>query len=556
MEVNLLRGEDRPFLHNPVMAKKRQRHNRLKRNDPCSCGSGRKYKNCHGAVSSVSNVVPDAKGINNLHKRLLASERLREKQQGKGKPIIAAKHAGFQYVAVGNMLLAGKWRTFHDFLFEYIRDTLGATWWNSELKKPLVKRHIILQWDYSIGKYLKGAIKNSGEVYGTNMTGAASAYMGLSYNLYLLAHNAELRDKFVERLKSPDQFRGAYYETFVSACFILAGFELSLEDESDITKKHCEFTATSKASGKKYSVEAKSRAPGKAHVDIGQQLSAALRKVANYPRVVFIDVNLPDDQENTPDRLLSDLLPRIKRMESTLKIEGKPAPPAFVFVTNHPYHYDLEGTGTKCAALGEGFKIPDFGYSTVFANLIDAFKSLKKHEDMVTVINAFREYSIPPTFDGEIPEYSFDRAERRFIIGEHYDISTFEPGAVGKLTTGTVSEDGRNAHLVFQTSDGRSVIMKAELTDAEVSAYRQHPETFFGVHLKQSITAETPLDLFEFIYNSYKETPKEKILEFMLGASDIDKLKNLPHQELLLIYCDRLVSNVMANNNTNKSGRA
>ena len=89
------------------------------------------------------------------------------------------------------------------------------------------------------------------------VTGVVACYLGLAYSLYLLAHNVELQEKLVRRLKVPGQFQGAYYEVTVANILIRAGFELELEDESDGTVKHCEFSARSRRTGKKYWVEAK-----------------------------------------------------------------------------------------------------------------------------------------------------------------------------------------------------------------------------------------------------------------------------------------------------------
>jgi hypothetical protein len=48
----------------------------------------------------------------------------------------------------------------------------------------------------------------------------------------------------IKRLKNNDNFAGAYYETFVAAAFIKAGFNLEFENEQDGQTTHCEFIAT------------------------------------------------------------------------------------------------------------------------------------------------------------------------------------------------------------------------------------------------------------------------------------------------------------------------
>lgn len=485
---------------------------------------------------------PEIQAIIEQHK---AKELRRERQQGLGKPIIGAQFKGYQFVAVGGRLHYGKWKTFFEFLSDYIKQTIGSDWGNAEIAKPLEHRHPILQWYDAVCRYQQKMFLEPGKVHTAPATGATSAYFGLAYNLYLLAHNVALQRRLIARIKNPDQFRGAYYEIFVAACFILAGFELSLEDEGNPTSTHCEFNARSKITGKTYSVEAKSRAPNKSHLDVGNQLYAALTKTAHHPRIVFIDVNVPAAQTSTDDKWLGELVSAIKNRETTLKVNGQPAPPAFVIVTNHPYHYDLETTATHRGAVAVGFKIPDFGANTEFPGLIEAFKAMRKHMDLFRLLDTFRQYHVPSTFDGEVPEFAFGNAERRWMVGEQYELSDYEDGAVGVLENGIVSEQEKEAHLVFALQDGRRVIMRSPLTDAEVAAYRHHPETFFGVHQHVGRNITDPLALFEFIFDTYKNTSREKLLEFLRSASDFEQLCTLNTDELLLVFCDRHVGAVM-----------
>lgn len=89
------------------------------------------------------------------------------------------------------------------------------------------------------------------------MTGVVRAYLGLAYDLYLSAHNAELPALLLKRLRNAKTFDGALYEAFVIGAFDKAGFAIEFEDEGDSTVSHCEFTATHNVTGRKFSVEAK-----------------------------------------------------------------------------------------------------------------------------------------------------------------------------------------------------------------------------------------------------------------------------------------------------------
>jgi len=180
-------------------------------------------------------------------------------QQGHGAPIIANEFKGYKIVVVGNTIhYSKKWKTFPDFLFYYIKHAIGSAWGNAEIAKPYEERHPIMQWYQQVCDYQKKYIPVPGEIVSSPAIGVVTTYLQLAYNLYLLSHNEELQTRLINRLKHPDQFPGAHYETYVFASLIKAGFDIKFEDEkSGMAGKHCECTITHKLSGNKYSVEAK-----------------------------------------------------------------------------------------------------------------------------------------------------------------------------------------------------------------------------------------------------------------------------------------------------------
>ena len=512
------------------------------RNDPCPCGSGKKFKRCHGGqtptTASIREIPPETLRLIEEHK---ARELRREQQQGLGRPIIATDFQGYKMVAVGSAVHWGKWKTFFDFLADYIKSVFGRDWGDTQIAKPLNERHPIMQWYEAVCHYQKKTIGEPGKVHTAPMTGATAAYFGLSYSLYLLAHNAELQTKLVGRLKNPDQFQGAYYETLVASWFILSGFELTLEDESDASDSHCEFSATSKRTGGTYSVEAKSRGPNKDHLDVGAQLAKALRKTAAHQRIVMIDVNVPNDPPRPADVWLKEVMGTLQRLQLTLTVNGEPAPPAFVLVTNHPYHYDLDGPVGGIAALVGGFKVPDLGPEGGFTTVRKAFETKRKYADIYGLLDSIQGYRIPATFDGEVAEFAFGKAERKWRIGERYDLQGGEPRVTGVLTAGAVLTVEKTVYLALQLDDGRSIIATAPMTDAEIAAYGAHPDTFFGVVNPVGKGLKTPLELFEWLYENYRKTPREGLLEFVASWPDASELAKLSDEELLLTYVDRMV---------------
>jgi len=512
---------------------------KIGRNDPCFCGSGKKYKKC-----CLNKTAPE-EDFSLQFARLQAQQKQIEKQQGLGRPIISIEHNGYRFVAVGSRMCYSKnWKTFHDFLFDNIKFVFGKEWGEGELKKSFEDRHPILQWQKLAHDYMQEHKGQDGQIHSAPITGAISALINLSYNLYLLAHNVKIQDYLIHRLKNKDLFAGALYETYVAGLFIQAGFTLEMEDESDSSSSHCEFTAIARGSNEKYSIEAKARQPFKKDIGIGNQLYEALRKKAKYKRVIFIDVNIPTLKEN-----VQKIVDELKEKEGTLKINAQPAPSAYVFMTNHSYAYDLDGCKFERMGFAHGFKIDDFRVSTQFHSIREALADRKKHKDMELLIQSIREHDeIPVTFEGDIPEFSFsaEAKNNRLLIGNKYIVPDGQGNnAEGVLKTATVSEKEKKIFGVYGLDNGKQIICENVMTDEEVRAYNKYPDTFFGVSLNQGGQARDPLELFDFLYGTYKLTPPEKLLEFMKNSSDFETLKKLPTEELLITYCERLVYSII-----------
>jgi hypothetical protein len=470
--------------------------------------------------------------------RSKAEEARREAIQGKGRGIISTEFKDHRLVAVGNQIYYAKsdqTKTFTDFLGRYLKTVLNPVWGNAEIAKPLEQRHPLLQWYDALCKLQAGS-SQSGEIKEFPAVGLVTAYYSLAYNLYLLQHNAEVQSHLVARLKVPEGFLATLYETHVAGWFILAGFKLSLENESDGSSTHCEFVAEAK-SGHRFSVEAKCRQPNKSNLDIGNQLAKALKKVAKHPRIVCIELSVRQEIiGDDHDTFIVQMVERIRSREAALTINGQPAPPAYVFVTNMPHHLHLHDDGAQRVLLAEGFKIPDFG-SIEYPSLTAAYKARQEHAGVYAVAEAFQQYKVPSTFDGEHPEFAFGKAERRFVVSDRHQM---DDGFIGVLEQGIVVENEKNAYLVYN-GDGRRVIYTAPLSDAELSAYKRHPETFFGKveHVGKQLTST--LDLYAFIYESCKNTPREKILEWFAKSPDIEALAKLPIEELRYSYAERTV---------------
>jgi hypothetical protein len=534
---------------------------KIGRNQLCPCGSAKKYKHCCGRVAGTPRPQPASPEMIRALEAHYAKERIRQEQQGLGKPIIAARFNDHQIVAIGKTVhWSAKAKTFPDFLGEYIKRVLGSDGWgNTELAKPFEQRHTLLQWYDAYCRYQAATIKTPGEVSSAVMTGVVACYLGTAYSLYLLDHNVELQARLVRRLKNPKDFQGAYYELIVANALIRAGFELTLEDETDPSTKHCEFAAVSQRTGKKYWVEAKMRAVvgllGKDDNDgtrnpnpISQMiphLNAALAKPAADERLIFIDLNteaaLGADGKPTWAQSSFARLERFERDELPAGVT------AYVFISNVPYHRMLnEPLHTVLAAFGLG--IPDFNRPGAY-RLVEIYRQKRKHADAFHIAEAFGKYpQLPTTFDGSLPSDTLE-GKPRPVIGETY---LFEgvanlPASVGgnlvaTVTTATVLEAEKQAYIGVTDQNGQSYILTEPMTDQQLADYKAHPEAYFGKIQHVGKKIDSKYELFEFFMDSYKGLGRATLLERLATHPNASSFAGMSDDDLLAEYCEGMAA--------------
>jgi len=517
---------------------------KIGRNNPCPCNSGRKFKRCHGF--SKGGTHPQARFQDDLLARDAALRVQRERQQGLGKPIISAEFKNQRFVAVGNRLFhSGRWRTFHDFLVGYISSAIGPAWGNAEIAKPAAERHPIIRWYQALCAHQRTFMDASGKVQTGSWTGAVGAYMHLAYDIYTLQHNAELQAILLGRLRNHERFTGARYEVQVAAIFIRAGFDLEFENEQDGSTTHCEFTATHRRTGQRFSVEAKRREAGR--LRIGRLFNGALAKQANHPRVVFIDVNMPDDTRGgSKPAFLEKVFADLRRFEGQA-LNGSPRPQAYVFLTNTPWEHALDAPAPRTTIQAEGFQIPEFKPRYV-SSLREAIDARERHIEMHELINSMREHAdVPSTFDGEIPEYAFNPDAVRIRIGERYMITDADgvdrPGVV---TTAIVIEAWRAIMCGVTLDDGQSVLCKIPATDDDIQAWRQHPDTMFGAVGQKQTRCEDPLEVYDFFHEAFRRLTKEELLKALATAPDYARLAKLGQPELASLHAERMANGALA----------
>lgn len=530
---------------------------KIGRNDPCFCGSGRKFKYCHGSPQyELPNLAASARLEREIiaegkrqFERHKAREMQRQKQQGLGRAIISTEFQGFRFVAVGNRVCWGKWKSFTDFLGNYLAATMGSDWGNAELAKPLEERHPLMQWYDKICLLQRAHVKQPGEIFSTPKTGAVSAYHRLAYNLYLIAHNVkDIQTRLIARLKNKAGFQGAYYETQVAAWLINAGFELEFENEQDRTSTHCEFTATYTSTGDRYSVEAKAREMrpgGSARTPVGNQLRKALVKRANHKRLVFIDLN---KALHTPQALgrSAERAEHILKSSENMEIDGVPAPPAYVCITNMNDQHALDEQSLLTMASFSGFKINDFT-RVEFPSLREAARARERHWPMIQLLKSMeRHCEIPQTFGGELPSEVFAANPLpRLQVGQLYSV----PGPDGReiaaeFIEGVVMEGKAVAILRDPATDTRW-IGTFEMSPEELEDYARYPDTYFGAFKPQGQKVETALDMFDFLVEAHRETAKEQLIALLPNYPDQHALHGLSQVELVEVVAEQYTYGAM-----------
>src|ERR1700719_168730 len=102
---------------------------KIGRNERCPCGSGVKYKRCHGNLARPSEIVMQQRfGV--ARARAEARQIELQRQHGRGRSPISLEVERHRIVAVGPRLhWSEAWKTFPDFLFDYYKLCLGHEWW-------------------------------------------------------------------------------------------------------------------------------------------------------------------------------------------------------------------------------------------------------------------------------------------------------------------------------------------------------------------------------------------------------------------------------------------
>ena len=160
----------------------------------------------------------------------------------------------------------------------------------------------------------------------------------------------------------------------------------------------------------------------------------------------------------------------------------------------------------------------------------------------------------PALHDGE-HQAAFEQSQREFKARgarREKQQGLGRPIIAAKLNSGhQMVAVGNRVHFstawrtFYQLATGEYINAVCPISDAELAAYRRYPETFFGEVREPSRHAKTLVDLCDFFYETYKNTTRENLLEWMTGSPDIEMLQTLSREDLAIIFCERLASSAI-----------
>jgi hypothetical protein len=244
---------------------------------------------------------------------------------------------------------------------------------------------------------------------------------------------------------------------------------------------------------------------------------------------------------------------QIRHNEQTDFPGGEKKPNAYVFVTNHAFHSNLSAPDAGVQVLATGFHIPGFGPDAPHSSYKGVLETRVRHSEMFALMKSMQtHYEIPSTFDGEMPQFAFQDSGGvpRLQFGRTYLVPTEDGREVpGRLYDAVVQEEQKQVVGCYQLATGVTVLARCPISDAELAAYRAYPDTFFGELRQPTRHAKTLVDWCDFFYETYKDTPRDKLLEWMAGAPDIERLQTLPQEDLAIIICERWAFNAFQTGN-------
>ncbi|UXN60487.1 SEC-C domain-containing protein [Phyllobacterium zundukense] len=531
------------------------RSTRIARSAPCPCGSGKKYKHCHGQIRKPELPEDMKEQIARMLRQREAQEIVRKRQQGHGKRIISAEFQGQRVVAVGNRIVfSPKWTFFTDFLLSYLPEVMGRDW-GAQAKKHGLK-HPLFGW---MDKFTAHS-KQHDTSKGAPAVGFVTGIFQFAYALYLMEHHDQLPKSLIGRLRQPDHFQPAVYETVVAAAFALAGAKI--EDAQAKSDKAPEFWATMK-SGRKYAVEAKRKNSWKNAYDLNSDVfrselrswlrnkvhAASEKKLSNAVYWFELSIGTNFSEADLPPlyALIQQYVREAELMTVGKQSKEKPVP-TYVFVTNHPYFANDDVKEVKRLIFLDGYRMDDFR-SEDLVSLEEAMERRDKHKDMIWVYQCFMEVeTVPSTFDGTPPGLS--GVSESLQIGKKLDYN-LPDGTPAQGTIYDIVAFGDSATVAIKDEITKaSHIVRVPLSSEEAKAAAIYGNAAFG-------KPEGPtrnyggdiLGLYDRFLEIYADYPRESLLLQIRGHPDYKTFVKLDDDALRIRVAREITKSATAQHN-------
>jgi len=396
-----------------------------------------------------------------------------------------------------------------------------------------------------------------------------TALFQLAYSLYLLEHHDQMPARLVSRLRVPQEFRPAMYETIVASAFALAGSTIESAETKATDKAEPEFWATAQ-SGKRYAVEAKCRSAWRAACDpdddafraelkrwVRQKLFDSVAKGLANPVYWFeLSIGSPLDEAawRKIQAIARESIDEVEA-EMTARAAG-PLAAAYVFITNNPHLVDDDIPQPPYFAILEPFLMDDLRGGRV-VELEEAMETRDRHRDLTWVFDCLSEVQrIPQTFDGSPPELlpADGQPAVSMRIGTRVDID-FPDGQhlKGELSEITTLDD--KAWVVVKEEKAKTYKMGViPLTEGEIKAVRLYGDAIFGKAEKRRRTARNSLDLYDWFLDVYKDYSREGLLSQIPGHPAIETYRSLPLDELRIRVAREVAKAAHVRNPTPEGG--
>lgn len=331
------------------------------RNDPCYCGSGRKYKRCHldldrDAARALQTALPAL--IERQQRGALMKDMLRRDYSVYINFALPVQWDGGKAWAIGSRVYPHRTpkETFHEFLITLLRETFSEDWRQRQAALPEAEQHFLLKCSNEWAKFKETHSTEVDEdgLFVATPNGWAQYFINFAWDIGTLIHAIQLPAPLVERLRDHNQFQGARYEVAVAAIFARLDCQIEfLDDDVLRNQPHPEFIATHRPTGLRVAVEAKSRhrqgvlnVPGTADADevvrgdVQRLLNRATPKALDgMPFVVFLDVNAPASlNSGRENQWQTDVKAWVNRRYASG--DSAPQPLSALPVTNFAAHYD------------------------------------------------------------------------------------------------------------------------------------------------------------------------------------------------------------------------